>query len=377
MTQHDDEKVRSLASLRSPDAKVVSVYLDLDPSQLPAARRTQIESLLLDAESRYAKQSDDVSHSARLALREDINRVRTYLEGPEFSAKNARAVAVFCSSPAGLFEVVRLSRPVQSELVVDDSPFIEPLNRASSPDGWCVLLVNRRTSRVFRGTRERLEEVGTFRDEVHRWHDQGGWSQARYQRGIEKEIHDHIKGTCEQLFRMHKREPMRGLIVGAATQLWPEVEGTLHSYLRDLVVARVDVDVEHSNADEVTKVAAPVIEEEERRTERAALDRLSEGLGTGTRAAAGLDDVLAALNQQRVETLLLAAGFRAPGVACACGWAGTSGRTCPVDSGSLEARDDIVETAVEQAITQSADVRTVEFHDDLDKHGSIAAICRF
>src|SRR5207248_11803562 len=57
--------------------------------------------------------------------------------------------------------------------------------------------------------------------------------------------------------------------------------------------------------------------------ERVALERLEQGLGAGGRAAAGLDDVLEALNERRVELLLFEEGFRAPGVACPhCGWLG-------------------------------------------------------
>ena len=46
-----------------------------------------------------------------------------------------------------------------------------------------MFLVNRKLARILRGSRERLEEVAYITDDVHGWHDQGGWSQARYQRG--------------------------------------------------------------------------------------------------------------------------------------------------------------------------------------------------
>jgi peptide chain release factor subunit 1 len=366
-----------LADLRAPDAKVLSLYLDLDPSLPPAGRQTQIQSLLLEAENRYLKGADGLSHHAKVALREDLERVRAFLDTGEYSSMGARAIAIFCSGPAGLFEVLELARPMRSEVVVDDAPFVEPLTQAVSPEGWCVLLVNRRTARIFRGSRERLEEISTLRDDVHGWHDQGGWSQARYQRGIEKEVHDHLKRTCEELFDLHKRRPFRGVIVGTLKELWPEVEAALHPYLRDLVVGRIDVDIEHSTASDVQREAAQVIEEEEHRAERAAVDRLREGLGTGQKAVAGLGPVLDALNQRRVETLLIEAGFRAPGAVCACGWTGPSAETCPIDGGSMEPREDIVENAVALAFGQSAEVQVIQQHDDLGELGSIAAICRF
>jgi hypothetical protein len=106
--------------------------------------------------------------------------------------------------------------------------------------------------------------------------------------------------------------------------------------------------------------------------------RLEEGLGTGGRAAPGLDDVLGELNQRKVEILMLDRGFTAPGVVCPhCGWVGTEAATCPVDGSDLLSVDDVVESAVQLAITQSAEVIPMRHHTDLDGRGSIAAVLRF
>jgi peptide subunit release factor 1 (eRF1) len=120
------------------------------------------------------------------------------------------------------------------------------------------------------------------------------------------------------------------------------------------------------------------MEKEDSRREREALDRLEAGLGTGGRGAAGLDEVLEVLNERRVEILLIEQGLTAPGVCCPnCGWVGADGSSCPVDDTPLEQRDDIIEAAVQLAITQSAEVISVRHHNDLEDRGSIATVLRF
>ena len=94
--------------------------------------------------------------------------------------------------------------------MVDVMPFIEPLAGLAAPERWCVLLVSRRSSRLFCGTREKLEEVEDVRDDVHGRHHQGGWSQARFQRSIEREADDHIRTTAEVLFEHLQRSPSTG-----------------------------------------------------------------------------------------------------------------------------------------------------------------------
>ena len=79
-----------------------------------------------------------------------------------------------------------------------------------------------------------------------------------------------------------------------------------------------------------------------------------------------------------MEILLIEQGLTAPGVVCPSeGWIGSQGSTCPVDGTPLEQRDDIIEDAIQLAITQSAEVISVRHHNDLDGRGSIAAVLRF
>jgi peptide chain release factor subunit 1 len=373
------ERLRSLAALRPEGARVLSVYLDLEPSRFAtaAARSTQVTSLLDEAE-RAVRAQEGLSHEVRMALRADVERLRDWFRNGGFDAKGAHGLAVFCCGPAGLFETLKLARPVEGRVVVDTSPWIEPLAEMGRDDRWAVLLVSRRTGRILRGTPDRLEEVEDRVDDVHGRHDQGGWSQANYERSIDADVAEHVRQTISDLFRELRRAPFDRLLIGTPTELSGDVQSALHPYLRDRLAGRIEVDVEATSAEDVRRAAAPAIEEDQRRRERAALDRLEEGLGAGGRAAAGLDDVLGTLNERRVETLLLTERHRAPGVVCPRdGWLGVAEERCPLDGEATAQRDDVVEPALEAALAQSASILVVRHHDDLDRHGLIAALLRF
>ncbi|MBX5470785.1 MAG: hypothetical protein IRZ21_12930 [Thermoleophilaceae bacterium] len=379
INQLNREKLRELAGIRADGAKVLSLYLNLDPSEFATgqARATEVRSLLDEADRRL-RNGDWLTHEQRAALRQDVERVRSLFSAGA-DLKGAHALAIFASGQAGVFEVVKLPRPIESEVVIDDGPYLEPLADLATVGDWAILLVNRRMSRILRGSRDAgFEEVFRLDDDVHGWHAQGGWSQARYQRGIEKEIHDHLKRTSEVLLRRLRRGAFDLLLIGGPDEAVSAMCERLHPYVKERYVGRIEVDVENSTADQVRDAAAPLIEETERARERKALDRLEEGLGTGGRAAAGLDDVLAELNQRKVEILMLDPGFTAPGVACPqCGWTGTDAPSCPVDGGEVERRDDIIEAAIQLAIVQSAEVIQMRHHAELDNRGSIAAVLRF
>lgn len=373
------ERLRQLAELRPEGARVLSVYLNLDPAEFatPAARSTEVRSLVGEA-ARRLEEADGLSRDETSALREDIERVREFLEGDDFSAEGAHALAIFSAGPADLFEVIKLPRPTESQVFIDDSPLIEPLADQLSTGSWCVLLVNRREGRLLRGTANRLEELPGFRREVHGGADEGSGTTSRGGGAVSEEVRSHFRQVGEALQRRLKRGGCERLLVGCHEETWGAVQDALPAPVVERIVARMDVDVENATPEQVLEAAAEPIAAEDRRRERETLDVLEQGLGTGGRGAAGLGAVLAALTEQRVETLLLAEGFAAPGVVCrSCGWAGVEADTCPVDAGELEPREDVVESAMERALTQSADVMTVHHHDDLDRHDGIAAVLRW
>jgi peptide chain release factor subunit 1 len=375
------DRLRELAALRPEGARVLSVFLNLDPAEFaePPARASEIRSAI-DELRRLARDSDGLAHDAKVALREDVDRIEDYLSG--FSPKGAHGVVVYACGPAELFEVIRLPRPVETRAVIDDSPLIEPLAELIGTGSWCVVLVNRQTGRMFVGDRERLDEVDVIVDNVHGQHKQGGWSQARYQRSVDEDVQDHLRNVAAATFLRFKRAPFDNLLLGGPQETVADFESKLHAYLQERVVGRVDLDVENTSGDEVHRAAAVKIEEYERKRERAALDRLSEGLSKGGRAAAGLEDVLAALNERRVEILLLEPGYRAAGCTCPqCGWVGPmDGGACPADGTPVDCRNSVVESAVELAVVQNADVlvmRDENHQRELQSHGQIAAVLRF
>jgi peptide chain release factor subunit 1 len=375
------EKLRELADLKPDNARVLSLFLNLAPTEFasPAARGAEVRSLI-DQANRLVKEEDGLAHDQKAALREDVERADKYFNNGDFDAKGAHGLAVYLAGPADLFEIVKLPRPVATNVVVDDSPYIEPIADLGSRARWGVLLVSRKNGRILRGTPDGLREVDQVWDDTHSQHDQGGWSQARYQRSVEEEKNSHVRAVCDVLFEHHKRAPIDCLLVGCNEELFPDVKGSLHSYLSERLVGRFDVDVENTSAEAVFEAAGPKMEEHESQREREALDRLVEGVNAGGRGVAGLDKTLEALNEQRVGKLIVNYGFNAAGTQCPRDGslypAGVA--SCPADGTPTEQRDGITESAIERALAQSAEVIVLRYHgDDLEPLGGIGAVLRF
>jgi peptide chain release factor subunit 1 len=370
----EGDQLRRLAEVRLDRPLVLSLYLDLDPSEFatPPARATAVRSLLDEADRRV-RDRNGLSHDDRTALVATLKRAAAFLER-ELPTEGAHAVAVFASEPAGLFETIKLPRPVSNRVAIGHSPLVGPLARTERRERWCVALVNRRDARIFRGSPDGLREIEQIHDEVFGQHDQGGWSQARYARGIEKEKDDHLKHTGDALMRHFKESPFQRLVIGGPREVAADFESKLHRYLQERLSGRIEVDVESSSPQQVLEAARPCFEELEREREAEALERLGE------RGVAGIENVLPVLNERRVATLLLDDQFSGvAGVQCIeCGWLGLEGDRCPADGARTIELEDITDAAIELALQQRAELMAVRHHENaLDDHGGAAVLLRF
>jgi peptide chain release factor subunit 1 len=360
--------------------RVISLYLDLDPERFATgpARASQIRSLL-DEGHRMVDGLDGLGHDDKIALREDLKRLDAFLSSPDAPFKGARSLAVFCSSLDDLFEVVQLRRPVSGRVVIETVPYVEPMVVALADRQWLVALVNRRTARLLAGSPEGLRERERQADAVRGQSDVGGWSQSNYERSAEEEALSHLRAVAEEVNRRWRAERFDRVALGGPQEVVARFEEMLADEVRSrLVPEKVDVDITSATEPQVRAAVEAIVTEDERRGEAEALERLSDAVGAGRRGVIGLEGTLEALNERRVQTLLLSPNFHARGRRCpSCGMlVGEDVKRCPADGASTDAVEDIREAAVEAAIGQDAEVMVLRHHEDQPRQG-IAAILRF
>lgn len=374
------EQVRRLIEHRGR-YRVISLYLDLDPEQFatPPARASQIRSLL-DEAARDVEGLDGLAHEDKVALREDLKRLESFLSSPAAPFKGARSLAVFCSTRDGLFEAVPLTRAVPARVAIEARPYVEPMIAAVERRRWLVALVNRRSARLLTGYPEELQERERVDGSVHGQHDQGGWSQANYERSVEKDAMDHLRTVARTVNRRWRQERFYRVAVGGPQEVVVRFEELLADEVRDrLATRKLELDLASATEAQVRSEIEEIVLEEERAGEGEVLERLQAGLGLGNRAAEGVQATLAALNERRVQMLLLSPGFDGEGGRCqSCGLlvAQADGQ-CPANCGPLQRVDHLREAVVEGAVFQDADVLVIRHHREQEPREGIAALLRF
>lgn len=382
--QLTQDSLRSLSEVEADEPVVISLFFDLDPAEFATApaRASQVTSLLseLDALLRDGAFSHDVME----ALKVDRERIETLLRGDDLDADEAGAVAIYASHALDVFEVIKLPDAIDPAVHIDQRPILEPVMGFEDEGAWCVLLVTRDSARIFRGGPSGIRQVSDVKSDVKNQHSAGGQSQARFERSVEREVEWHLEHVTGLLFRHFRRRPFDHLIIGANNEsLRPALTGEAHAYLLERVRGWIDIDEKLAGPDEVFEAVREVMDAHLEGEERALFERFASGQGGNGRSVDGVQPVLAALVEQKVETLLVREGADSPGSKCVtCGWIGMAGRArCPVDETVLDLVDNIVEPAIQAAIQQAAGVHVVR-----DRNGAssdspfaepIAALLRY
>ncbi|HXF56819.1 MAG TPA: Vms1/Ankzf1 family peptidyl-tRNA hydrolase [Actinomycetota bacterium] len=370
MSDLDRELLRRLAGWSSNQAPVASFYLNVDGRRFP--RKQDYEVRAEELCHRLRQEAARLPREQRRSVERDAERFLAFVK--DLDRGPTRGVALLSASADGLWEEVLVPRPVPDLVTVAPQPYVLPLEALlETYQSFCTVLVDREKARVFFAALGRIQEETDVFDEVPGQHDQGGWSQARYQRHIEAHVQDHLRRVADLLLRYSKRRPFDHLILAGPEELLPHFERELHDYLRRRVVARTSLPMTATPA-EVLERSLQVEEELEARREREALERVRAQAAAGQGAVVGLGSVLDALNQGRVGTLVVPFGLAREGVRCAgCGWLAEEGETCPTCQEPTELVPDVVDLAVASALRQGARVETLSHVADVE----VGALLRF
>ncbi len=376
MAELDRAFVRKLAEWTPGDVPVTSVYLSVDGRLYP--RRVDYEIRLDDLLRRVRDRAAGMARDAARSVEEDATQISTFVK-ERFDRGSTRGLALFSASRAGLWEDIPLPRPVLDRVVVSPHPDLLQLEMLlDTYESFATVLVDSEKARIFLAELGRIEEQSDLLDDVPGRHDQGGWSQARYQRHIDEHRQRHLKRTAEVMFRFYQRRKFDHLILGGPEEVVAELERDLHDYLRRLVRDRVNLPVTATTA-EVLARSLELEEEMERERVRSSLDRLLAESAAGRAAVTGLASTLRALAEGRAETLLVRFDLSAPGFECpACGRLAVSGGTCRgCGAARVHPVEDVVEAAVAMAVRQGCRVEAVTLDGPFSESGGIGALLRY
>ncbi len=370
----DRKELKEIAAMNGKNS-FVSLYLNVDPTFNTKG------DYMVHFKNMMKTTIEKLDKSAHKKVKEDLEKIDNYVHSERKLFK--KGLALLSSSGISLWKGYHIGVPVKNELIINNTPYTQPLlDILDNYEKFAVLLVDKESARIFGihlGEIVEYSEVHT--PDIPGKQKKGGWfalSQDHYERHVNYHVGMHIKDVVGKLNSFLSEEGIGRLIIGGPGEAVSTAKGMLHKTVLDKVIGDVKVEM-FAGGDEVLKRVEPVVSAFEKRQEDETVEVLISKAMKNENAVLGLDNVLNALQEQRVMKLVVLRDYKSGGYNCgSCGFlTGQKIDRCPYCKGKVESVDNVVDTAGEKAIQQGALIEVVTENRKLKDAGGIGAFLRF
>jgi peptide chain release factor subunit 1 len=335
---------------------MISLFLDMSVNQ---NNKRNWDVFLSQKRAQLEETEPELLTREQPAIDELAARIRGWI-ADGFEQSN-RGVVIYAEIGGDYFEAMQFPVPVQNRLVVADRPVIGPLAQVlESYHHHGVILLDREHVRIL------SVYLGTLLDEIELHGDPlpvpshvkaGGYSQSRLQRRKAEEMRHFFKDFAAEVEEFVDRYQPKDLVLLGTEENTAKFREFLPDSLLQRIVHTGNMWVDEPAAGVMEKLE-PLLRADLDRHNREVVEQIKDRVAHDYLATAGFHGTLTALQEGKVDTLVLASDHRQAGVRCGqCGFVfARELKACPYDGSSVLDSVDVVEEMVRMAEGQGVQI---------------------
>lgn len=373
------DELEPLTQLELPTRGILSAYLDISPDEVATG---QVRLKLKDMARAWLERIEDKQE--RRAFENEVDRVERYLT---YELKEpGRSLVIFSSEAAGLWRAYRVPVRIRTRLVWDERPYLRPLLTVLDEyERYGVVLTTREEARFFLFYMGEIAEYSfALHDYVPGRHKAGGWSQARFQRHIDDHAYHHFKAVAEVTARLAERDNWQRIVLMGTEENTAQVRDLLPKAIQQRIAGILPGNIT-DNINVIRDKVMTLVKQIEEQVEAERVQRVITAAEKGQNGVLGYADVLLAVQQQRVQILIVPEALEHPGWECTqCGGLVADileqpPTACPYCGGPLETVEDVVDLAMQKVIDAGGTVEILRgpIKEEFRQRGLIGALLRY
>jgi peptide chain release factor subunit 1 len=375
---------------------VTSLYLTLLPQERadrPPGYRIRLKTMI--NQLKHWLDDREMEPAVRESVENDFKQLEEFFAEPSNTLSNnslpVRGMAVFACSAKGLFQAVHLPYVERNTLMVDRDPYVRRLLAVETDFGVNLLVVfdhrdayfylvdiqGIREAESFRFTRERevlppgVHAVRTPSG-LRAFH---GMGERNVQMLKQHEQQQHLKHIASAILEIRRVHPFDRLLIAAPDDLASALPDYLHDYVRRVYAGRIQAN-DKTPINELYERVLDRLMELDREQERTLVEALRSD--PPDRVAIGLEPVLQAVQWGNIRTLLYDTDYSTPGyVFYPSGVLGLTPDEAPPDTDHIWQMPDIVDTLIERALEQGAQVEPMQSPEGRSAIQGVSALLRY
>ncbi len=362
-----ENDLRELLDFTSEEP-VLSVYLNTNPTEGNADTHIRrLRSMLKE-----------------INLTKEVQAIERFFEH-EYNW-SGRGVAVFSCTPKNFFRAYPLAVPVRNLIHISDRPSVKPLAALlDNFGGYGVVLVDKQGARLFFFHMGELrEQEGVLGETVKRAKHGVGASAVPGRRGsnvatrgMDEVVDRNMKDSVAFTTHFFEENRVRRILIGGTEENVRLFCNMLPKAWQSLVMGTFPMSMTASQNEVRTRALDLGVQAETEREKRL-VEQLITLAAKGSGAAIGLENTLNALNEGRIQSLVIGEGFRKNAYRCkSTGWLTTKPEEVCNGEDDVETVYDVVDLIVNQVMRSGGEVDVVMSSVELEKKGNIGAILRY
>lgn len=365
----DQAQLEKLCSFESDGEKVISIYLDTDTAKESSESiKLQLRGMLRDAHLQSTKDAENIERYLDLSY--------------DWSMPG---LALFSCAAADFFQAYPTAVSFRNRLRLGPKPYIKPLaHLLDYYADYGAVLVDKIGARFFKYHQGELQGTeGYLGEDVRKLKDGRGSSAVGMRGGVggarreEEAAQRNLREAAAAATAFFNKQPVRRLFIGGTPETVASFTELLPKQLQSCVAGTFAMDM-NAGEHEVRQQVLRLLQATNARREEKMVESLVSAVGQNGNAVIGLDETLQAVNQRRVQTLIISDGFRVPGFFDEnAGFVVANLAQSPLPADELMPVDDVVDLAMNLTISNGGHTEVITGNKSLEEHGRIGALLRY
>ncbi len=390
-----DGTLSELARLRGGSEPIVSLYLDVrwrDEQQRERVR------LFVQERARGTLGHYAGGTPGRDGLVRTLEKVQGLVEGLTAQAyeTNRDGLALFACESLGLWRPLFFGRPFPNELSADGVPHLGKLARLAEEIVPAIVVVpSKEGADIYEVQLGDVDVEGSLRGpelrgDFEKFNAGTGKPGRQYEREQKNErraeswAQKSRRAAAEQVTALFDQRPRARIVLVGTAETMAAFERELPARVAERVAARVPRPRAWDSADGIRRDGVKALAESvlgrEREEEHRDVDAVIGAALRGSFAVVGPEDVVLALNEKRVHTLVIEEDFARAGFRCdncdALGATVDRAEVCPFCAGDLRVVPHLGEALVARTLAEGGRVEVVPHGNKLHSYRGVAASLR-
>ncbi len=298
------DELHKLAQLSAPARAFLSVYLAGPRSVGDLAKKFAARRRLLPG--------GGADKDEREYFDENVGAVEEYLQHHPLASGS---LCLFVCRELDILRAFPLTAPVADHVAIDAVPFIRPLAELQEGHATAAVVVaDNSKTRIFVVSMGETGPAEVIRGHIKNHVKVGGWSQQRYERRRDKELHQYALEIVGALTRISDREEINHIVMVGSRETLQAVQANMPPALRKLGVEKA-VDLSKGDAP-INRAIMALFREAEHATGAQRWEKIRTVYLQGGPAVIGPEEVLRMASQQRIEEIVIDRTFQPLGMRC-------------------------------------------------------------